>query len=362
MHRVLLTGAAAFLCISSCSNGAKEELSAGKISIKKDKITAEAAAVVVNLEIEADKDWGVGSNATEWCKVSPSGGIAGKYEVSVRISENLTQVSREAKITFRCGSTRKVVDVSQEGAAEESYIPKGYSLVWNDEFDGSSVDFSKWRFENWAPGHVNHELQRYVTNGEIDGAKTAFIEKGILNIKAQSHNGQVISARMNSQKSWLYGYMEARIKLPKGKGTWPAYWMMPDNFSLGWPKCGEIDIMEEVGANANYTSSSIHCDSYNHVKGTQKTKEQYTANAESDFHIYALEWTSDYIRTYVDGKILLDFANDKKGNLSTWPFNKNFYIILNLAWGGDWGGYKGVDASALPCTMQVDYVRVFQKK
>ena len=119
--------------------------------------------------------------------------------------------------------------------------------------------------------------------------------------------------------------------------------------------------MEDVGTHANYTSSSIHCEAYNHVKNTQKTAERLTPGAEDEYHTYALEWTADYIRTYVDGEKLLEFRNDGKGDDRTWPFNKKFYIILNLAWGGDWGGMNGVDERALPCTMQVDYVRVYQK-
>lgn len=243
----------------------------------------------------------------------------------------------------------------------EINTPNGYKLVWQDEFAGNKVDSSKWTFEDWAPGHVNNELQRYVSGGVLDGQRTAFVENGVLNIRAMQHNGQVISARMNSTGKWLYGYMEARIQLPVGKGTWPAFWMMPNDFSKGWPRCGEIDIMEEVGANANYTSSSIHCMSYYHKIGTQKTAEVYTRGAESEFHVYACEWTEDYIKSYRDGELFFTFANDKTGKEETWPFNKTFYIILNLAWGGDWGGYKGVDNSALPCTMMVDYVRVFQK-
>jgi beta-glucanase (GH16 family) len=138
--------------------------------------------------------------------------------------------------------------------------------------------------------------------------------------------------------------------------------MMPVDASDGWPTCGEIDIMEEVGYHPNYTSSSIHCNSYNHTKGTQKTAERLTPGAEGEFHVYALVWTENYIQTYVDGNPLLHFDNDGAGNKNTWPFNKEFYVILNLAWGGDWGGAQGVDESALPTTMEVDYVRVFQKK
>ena len=237
-------------------------------------------------------------------------------------------------------------------------MPEGYELVWQDDFsEASSVLIEKWRYEDWAPGRVNHELQRYVP----DDRRTSYTQDGALHIVARKDGNQVISARMNSRESWLYGYFEAAIWLPKGKGTWPAFWMMPDDFSKGWPACGEIDIMEEVGVDANITSSSIHCEAYNHVKNTQKTAARTIPGAENEYHVYALEWTKDYIRTYVDGVLLLEFHNDKAGRDSTWPFNKKFYLILNLAWGGDWGGYAGVDESALPCTMKVDYVRVYKK-
>jgi len=246
----------------------------------------------------------------------------------------------------------------------ESRIPDGYTLVWSDEFDGTEVNTQNWRFENWRPGIVNHELQRYVAGGELDGQKTAKVEDGHLVITAMQHDGQVISARMNSTEAWQYGYIEARIKLPKGKGTWPAFWMMPRDSHRGWPACGEIDIMEEVGYHADYTSSSIHCKSYYHVINTQKTQERFTKGAEGEYHTYALEWTPDGIFMYVDGihdDSTLTFLNDGTGNDDTWPFNKQFYIILNLAWGGDWGGKEGVDETALPASMEVDYVRVYQK-
>ena len=157
-----------------------------------------------------------------------------------------------------------------------------------------------------------------------------------------------------------YGYIEARIKLPRGKGTWPAFWMMPVRFT-SWPADGEIDIMEEVGVDPNVVSSSIHCTAYNHPNNTQKTHSMTCNAAEQSFHVYALEWTPDYIKTYVDGQPQLSFGNDGKGNKDTWPFNVAFYPILNLAWGGDWGGYAGVDETALPVTMEIDYVRVWQK-
>lgn len=318
------------------------------------------------LTVKADGDWGIAIENKEICSVSPDSGSKGDYGVEVSMKKNSSYEPVSTSITFMHGSARTKVEINQEAASKPENdpninTPEGYTLVWNDEFDVEPKDSGKWRFENWAPGRVNNELQRYVAGGEKDGKKTAQVIDGVLHITAMQHNDEVISARMNSTKSWKYGYMEARIKLPKGKGTWPAFWMMPDDQSLGWPSCGEIDIMEEVGVHPDYTSSSIHTKSYNHVMGTQKTKEIYTAGAESGFHVYACEWTADYLRFYTDGKQFFEFKNDGKMNNDTWPFNKSFFIILNLAWGGNWGGMNGVDPSALPTTMEVDYVRVFQK-
>jgi beta-glucanase (GH16 family) len=166
---------------------------------------------------------------------------------------------------------------------------------------------------------------------------------------------------MNTARSWTYGYFEARLKLPVGKGTWPAFWMMPKNFTA-WPDDGEIDIMEEVGYRPNYVSSSIHCKAYNHSIGTQKTAEKYIATAQAEFHVYAVEWTQDYIFGYIDGVRYFTFTNDKKDIYDSWPFYKPFYLKLNLAWGGNWGGAQGVDPTFLPATYEIDYVRVFQKK
>ena len=240
---------------------------------------------------------------------------------------------------------------------------EGYQLVWSDEFSSSTIDASKWVYQEAPAGWVNHELQTYVKEKSPNGAKIAECNNGTLKIHCFKEGDKIYSGRLygNRNVGFKYGYIEASIKLPKGKGTWPAWWMMPVSNSK-WPACGEIDIMEEVGVDANKVSSSIHCQAYNHPNKTQKTHEMYCEGAEEGFHVYALEWTENYIRTYVDGKVQLYFENDRQGNNDTWPFNKAFYPILNIAWGGDWGGYKGVDETALPVTMEVDYVRVWQKK
>lgn len=305
-----------------------------------------------------------------WVSLSKSGVLTTKGNVEVTAAPNSSRNSRSTIVTVISGTARANVTISQEGKAPEPVdpsieVPQGYELVWHDEFDGSSLNTSDWRHEVQGPGWVNNELQNYV-NGSYDGIPVTQVNDGILSITCFKSGTRINSGRIYAKETegWKYGIFEARLKLPKGKGTWPAFWMMPvnNNFSTNpWPRCGEIDIMEEVGYNPNYTSSSIHCDSYNHVKGTQKTAERYTAGAQDDFHVYRLEWTESYIRTYVDGSLLLNFSNDGTGNVSTWPFDKPFYLILNLAWGGDWGGAMGVDESVLPATMEVDYVRVFQK-
>ena len=333
-----------------------------ELTLSPDEVSVGGEGGEAVVKTSANAVWTVDeADVSYWFNISPKMVGKGEGELKVTFNRSYVATRREALVHLRSGDQVKMLKVVQgEGQPVEdgAYVPSGYKLVWQDDFSGGSEALKdSWRFEDWAPGRVNHELQRYVP----DDRRTSYVQDGALHIVARKDGSQVISARMNSRESWLYGYVEAKIRLPKGKGTWPAFWMMPDDFSRGWPACGEIDIMEEVGTHANYTSSSIHCESYNHVKNTQKTAERLTAGAEDEYHVYALEWTEDYIKTFVDGEPLLTFRNDKAGRDSTWPFNKKFYIILNLAWGGDWGGMNGVDESALPCTMQVDYVRVYKK-
>lgn len=263
-----------------------------------------------------------------------------------------------------------VVGISraQDSLKSDRFNPDGYLLVWQEEFNDFSSDNGKpampnttrWSYETGDHGWGNNEIQNYVAG--VSGIDTCtIVSDGTLKIIAKKKGREVISARLNTLQSWTYGYFEARLKLPVGKGTWPAFWMLPRDFKT-WPEDGEIDIMEEVGVRPNWTSSAIHTAAYNHKKGTHKTGEQYIPTAESEFHVYGLEWTPDYIKGYVDGKAHFIYHNDKAGDKTTWPFDKPFYLKLNLAWGGDWGGMKGVDETALPATYEVDYVRVYQKR
>lgn len=245
--------------------------------------------------------------------------------------------------------------------------PAGYTLVWQEEFNDARhsngkpalPNTGKWWYETGAGGWGNGERQNYIP--AVSGTDTcAMIYDGSLKIIAKKVGSQVLSVRMNTVESWTYGYFEARLRMPSGKGTWPAFWMMPKNFTA-WPDDGEIDIMEYVGYDPNVVHSTVHTKAYNHMNNTQKGASKTIQNAETEFHVYATEWTPDYIKGFVDGVEYFHFPNDKTGNKDTWPFFNPFYLKLNLAWGGTWGGAQGVDESVLPATYEIDYVRVYQK-
>lgn len=296
-----------------------------------------------------------------------------EYKQIEAICENETI---SAKISYLSENTvyfyRAVAEIDQNVFVEGDILsfttnsieaPKGYSLVWHDEFDkGSVLDASDWTHEVQKDHWVNNELQNYVNHTTPKGNYVTEVLDGTLRINCIKEDGKVYSGRVYAKvkEGWKYGYIEASIKLPKGKGTWPAFWMMPVNFS-SWPADGEIDIMEEVGYHPDYVSSSLHANAHVHSNGTQVTHEMYCKGAEGEFHTYAIEWTAQNITTYVDDKKQLSYDNRGLGR-DDWPYDDPFYVIFNLAWGGDWGGAQGIDESVLPITMEIDYIRVFQKK
>ena len=252
--------------------------------------------------------------------------------------------------------------VEQPAETPAYNAPEGYRLVWQDEFDkGTELNSKDWTHEAKPSGWVNHELQNYVNHKTPQGALVTEVKDGKLLIHCRKENGKIYSGRVYAKviEGWKYGYIEASIKLPKGKGTWPAFWMMPVHFT-SWPADGEIDIMEEVGFRPNYVSSSLHATAHVHSNGTQVTHEMLCKGAEDEFHTYAILWTAQNITTYVDGQEQLKYDNRGLGR-DDWPYDDPFYVIFNLAWGGDWGGQQGVDELALPATLEVDYIRVFQK-
>ena len=334
-------------------------------SLSTGSLTFGGQGSVSKITVTANGPWTLSPNM-DWITVTPSEGNKGETTVEIKVAPNDSESSRDGIVVLNCGDVNVELKIVQLSDVIE--VPEGYTLVWNDEFNEGPKLSSDWVGENQKAGWVNNELQTYTTS-EKDGKSTLEVKDGFLHINCfKSSDGKIYSGRINAKPNtgWLYGYFEARINLPKGKGTWPAFWMMPSNVDWstnGWPKCGEIDIMEEVGVDANQVSSSIHTEKYNHTKNTQKTHAMNLPGAEGEFHIYALEWTEDEITTYVDGKVQLHVTKTQLGSdHDSWPFHYAFYPILNLAWGGDWGGYAGVDDGALPVTMLVDYVRIFQKQ
>lgn len=318
----------------------------------------------VELTVSASSDWEV-STPAHWIEVKKKDAST----LQLLTQPNPQPKKRTAEVTVTAGDEQKVLMVVQESAEDvDINIPEGYRLVWHDEFNEGDRLGNDWIHEVQPAGWVNHELQNYV-DGSASGKRVTELVDGKLSITCfRGNDGKVYSGRIYAKKNtgWKYGYFEARILLPKGKGTWPAFWMMPVNHDWNtnpWPMCGEIDIMEEVGAVPNEVSSSLHTQDYNHTLGTQKTNAMVIDEAEGEFHVYALEWTAEGITTYVDGKVQLSVTRQQMGSEhNQWPFHYAFYPILNLAWGGDWGGINGVDESALPVTMKVDYIRIFQQK
>lgn len=247
-------------------------------------------------------------------------------------------------------------------------VSSGWQLVWADEFDADGApDPAKWTYDVGGHGWGNNELQFY-TEARRENAR---VEGGLLVVEARRESWQgrsYTSARLNSRSGWTYGRIEARAKLPRGRGTWPAIWMLPVRGSYGsggWPDNGEIDIMEHVGFDPNVIHASVHTKAYNHVAGTQRTARTPVPGADAGFHVYAVEWTSSEIRGYVDDRAYFQFRNERLTNPEAdwrqWPFDRDFRILLNVAVGGNWGGQQGVDESIWPQRMEIDYVRVLRR-
>ena len=323
---------------------------------------AEGGTYIVNVTTTG-KEWGV-AMGDDFFSIKTQNTAAQAGTITITVPANPVAEARTGSVTVMSGSARKYLTVNQAAAEQAAYnAPEGYQLVWHDEFnEGTELNPADWTHEVQGSGWVNHELQNYVNHTTPKGRYVTEIMDGSLLIHCFKEEGKVYSGRVYAKvkEGWTYGYIEASIKLPKGKGTWPAFWMMPVNFR-SWPADGEIDIMEEVGYHPNYVSSSLHANAHVHSNGTQVTHEMYCKGAEGEFHTYAIEWTAQNITTFVDGKKQLSYDNRGLGR-DDWPYNDPFYVIFNLAWGGDWGGSQGVDENALPATMEVDYVRVFQKK
>lgn len=231
------------------------------------------------------------------------------------------------------------------------------TLVWEENFDAKSLNESVWNFDlgNGCPdlcGWGNSERQLYTD-------KNHSLVNGNLVIHANYEDGVYTSTKITTKdkKQFQYGRFEARAKLPVGHGIWPAFWMLGSNISkVGWPKSGEIDILEYIGREPHTVFTSLHTeDSHGETINTKKTKFE---TIEEGFHIYAMDWTKDKIEFFVDGISVYVFQPEVKSE-AVWPFNQPFYIIVNLAIGGNFGGPQ-VDNTIFPQDFSIDYIKVYQ--
>jgi beta-glucanase (GH16 family) len=236
-----------------------------------------------------------------------------------------------------------------------------WKLVWSDEFNVDGMaDPNKWDYEE---GYIRNRELQYYTKARPENAR---VENGCLVIETRKDNFEgrpITSASLHTRwkASWCYGRIEVRAKLPTGKGMWPAIWMLGVNREIGWPACGEIDIMENVGFDPLTIHANVHTKAYNHVLGTQKGNRIQAEDPSKNFHVYAIEWFEDRIDFYFNKTKYFTFRNEGTGN-DVWPFDKPHYLILNAAYGGSWGAAQGTDDSILPQKYYIDYVRIYQSK
>ena len=281
-------------------------------------------------------------------------------------------------IGFTIGSMKKQLTICAFLLMAPAAWSAEWKLVWSDEFDHPGLpDPSKWNYEE---GFIRNNEEQFYTRGRAENAR---VENGMLIIEARKEQwnnpdfdpnaqgrgsyrhrreyAQYTSASLTTRgkASWTYGRIEVRAKLPSARGTWPAIWTL-GNKQVGWPACGEIDIMEFVGFDPGVIHANIHTTKYNHVLKTGKGSQIKIPDASTEFHVYALEWEPDHLGFFVDDKKYFTYSNEGTGR-EAWPYDQDQYLILNLAIGGAWGGAKGIDESSFPQRYYIDYVRVYQK-
>ncbi|MCU0729367.1 MAG: glycoside hydrolase family 16 protein [Sphingopyxis sp.] len=265
-----------------------------------------------------------------------------------------------------------VADAIPEAIASDFSGRSGYQLVWSDEFSSDGLpDPARWRYDTHRnrEGWYNAEAQ-YYASARYENSR---VENGQLIIEARAERlnrrqfpdwgGQrYTSARLYTRgvQAWRYGFFEIRAKLPCGIGTWPAIWMLPEDGSSGWPRGGEIDIMEHVGHVPGEIHQTIHTEAYNHIRNTHRTARFRLEDACTQMHRYQLLWTPEYLVAGVDDQPRFLFRNEG-GDMARWPFDRPMNLLLNIAVGGSWGGQQGIRPDAFPARFEIDYVRVYQR-
>ena len=254
------------------------------------------------------------------------------------------------------------------GTSDTAIIKKPFQadrwkLEWADEFnEGTAPNPSKWTYEK---GYIRNNEAQYYTENRRENAR---IENGNLVIEARMDNwngNKITSASVTTsgKKEFLYGRIEARAKVPTGRGTWPAIWTLGTNIGqVGWPRCGEIDILENVGFDPKRVHANIHVHTYNHTKGTGKGNNIDGGEPWKDFNVYAVEWYPDRMEFFYNDTRYFVYRKEADAGEDKWPFDKPQYLIVNLAIGGAWGGQQGIDETLFPHRYEIDYVRYYKLK
>ena len=255
-------------------------------------------------------------------------------------------------------SAQENIQSTPETTSTVTTLQSELALVWSDEFDATTLNLDNWTYElgDGCPnlcGWGNSELQEYTDDNHR-------LEDGMLIISAQKiSTSNYTSTRIitKGKQEFQYGKIEARVKVPSGAGMWPAFWALGNDIETNsWPNCGEIDIIEYVGKNPGQIFTSVHtASSFGNTINTQITP---TPNVEDDFHVYSIEWNKDFIEFFFDDSRVYRYAPQIQNN-ETWPFNKPFFFILNLAVGGNFGGPVANNIE-FPREFIIDYVRVYQ--
>ena len=284
---------------------------------------------------------------------------AASFKIVFGDGETLETTTGTFSHTYSASGTKTFdVQVSAFNGVKYFYATKSITVfvasaqIWADEFDVDGAPNSeKWGYDLGAGGWGNNEPQYYTNRPE-----NVIVKGGVLKINTIKENylgSAYTSARLLTagKFAFKYGKVEFRAKLPAGAGTWPALWMLGDNIkTVGWPACGEIDVMEHVGNQLNKIYATLHHPGHSGANGDGLTK--MISNATSEFHIYSVDWRADTIKFYIDNNLFYTFSNS--ANL---PFNQNFFIIINCAIGGNFGG--NIDPNFTSSTFEIDYVRVY---
>ena len=280
---------------------------------------------------------------------------------------------RLSAVAIACLTGLTAISCGGQASQNSSTTPPSpmYQVVWSDEFDGpdgSAPDATKWAIQTGGNGWGNNELEYYterVQNVQVSGGNL------VITAVKEDYTGpdqvarHYTSARVQTKGlfSQQYGRFEARIKIPKGQGMWPAFWMLGNNIDTArWPACGEIDIMENIGKEPSIVHGTLHAPGYPPEGYTSAYTLPNAQNFADNFHVFAVEWEPQQIRLYVDGTLYATDTRAGSPQPNNWPFDgQPFFLLLNLAVGGDWPGNPD-RTTQFPQQMLVDYVRVYQKQ